>query len=78
MKDNIPLNLPELKSYMKFLEVMLDENISWRIHIRMIEYKMSKNIKLCHAKQLLDQTSLKTTDFLYTYIFILIYLYIME
>ena len=51
----------ERKSYMKFLEVMPDENISWRIHIRMIEYKMSKNIKLlCHAKQLLDQTSLKT------------------
>ena len=41
---------------------MIDENISWRIHIRIIENEISKNIGLLyHLKQLLDQTSLKDT-----------------
>ena len=34
---------------------MLDENISWKEHIKTVENKLSKNIGLlCKVKQLLD------------------------
>ena len=61
------LNLPELKinneifdriSSVKFLEVMLDEKMSWRIHMRTISNKISKTIGLLYReKQLSDQIS---------------------
>ena len=45
---------------------MLDENVSWRYHIKTVENKLSKNIGLlCRAKQFLDETSLKTIYFSY-------------
>ena len=56
MKDKIPLKWPTLKignkvitPSIKFLGVMLDENVSWRYHIKAVENKLSKNIGLlCH------------------------------
>ena len=60
-KDELPLKLPDLKivnrvlksqTSIKFLGVMLDENISWKGHIKTVENKLSKNIGLlCKAKQ---------------------------
>ena len=60
-KDELPLKLPDLKIVnrvlksqisIKFLGVMLDENISWKGHIKTVENKLSKNIGLlCKAKQ---------------------------
>ena len=45
---------------MKFLGVILDENINWKDHINMIENKISKNIGLLYkAKPFLDQSCLK-------------------
>ena len=45
---------------------MLDENISWKEHIKTIENKLCKNIDLlCKAKQLLDNESLKNIYFSY-------------
>ena len=45
---------------------MLDENISWKEHIKAVENKLSKNIGLlCKAKQLLDNESLKSIYFSY-------------
>ena len=45
---------------------MLDENISWKEHIKAVENKLSKNIGLlCKAKQLLDNESLKSVYFSY-------------
>ena len=50
-KDKLPLKMPELiignsitkrKSSVKFLEVMLNENISWKDHIKMIEKNSQK------------------------------------
>ena len=49
----------------KFLEVILDENISWNEHIKTAENKLSKNIGLlCKAKQLFNE-SIKSTYFSY-------------
>ena len=75
LKDKMPLKLPELKignniiekaTSIKFLGVMIDENISWRDHIKTVENKLSKNIGLLYqAKQFLDENSLKTLYFSY-------------
>ena len=55
IKDKIHLKLPTLKignkaiekrPSIKFLEVMLDENVSWRYHIKTVKKKLSKNIGL--------------------------------
>ena len=69
-KDDIPLLLPRLlikkhkvervKS-IKFLGVLLDENLSWKDHIKYIENKVAKNIGfLYRAKLFLDKNSLLT------------------
>ena len=74
-KDKLPVKILELKlgnsvikrkSSVKFLGVMLDENISWKDHIKPIEKKLAKNIGLLYqAKPYLDETSLKTIYFSY-------------
>ena len=74
-KDDLPLKLPDLKTVnsvskrqtsIKFLGVMLDENFSWKEHIKTVENKLSKNIGLlCKTKQLLDNESLKSINFSY-------------
>ena len=74
-KDNLPLKLPDSKivnsvlkrqTSIKFLGVMLDENISWKEHIKTVENKLSKNIGLlCKAKQKPDNESLKGIYFSY-------------
>ena len=75
VKDNIPLKLPELKianraiertHAIKFLGVLLDENITWKKHICSVEKKLAKNIGLLYrAKYFLDESSLKTVYFSY-------------
>ena len=67
-KDDIPLKLPILKisgkkiereTAIKFLGVMLDENITWEKHICTIESKLAQNIGLLYcAKPLLQVKSL--------------------
>ena len=56
-KDDLPSKLPDLKivnsvlkrqTSINFLGVMLDENISWKEHIKAVENKLSNNI--CYAK----------------------------
>ena len=80
IRDKIPLKLPTLKivniviektSSIKFLGVMLDENVSCKYHVKSVENKLSKNIDLfCRAKQLLDEISLKTMCFSYIHSFL--------
>ena len=54
------------KSSVKFLGVMLDENILWKDNIKTTEKKLAKNIGLLYrAKPPLDETSLKTIYFSY-------------
>ena len=44
---------------MKFLSVLLDDNLSWKEHIKYLENKMAKNIGLIYrAKPFLDKESL--------------------
>ena len=68
-RDDIPLKLPILsinkvnikrERSMKFLGVILDENITWKEHIKLIENKIAKNIGILYkAKFLLNQTCLR-------------------
>ena len=74
-KDKLPLKMSELKisnsitkrkSSVKFLGVMLDENISWKDHIETTGKKLVKNIGLLYrTKPYLDETPLKTIYFSY-------------
>ena len=57
LQDKIPLQLPKLEinsisikreSVMKFLGVLLDENMTWKNHISCIENKISKNIGILY------------------------------
>ena len=51
--DNKTVNM------MKFLCVLLDENLSWKEHIKYLENKIAKNIGLLYrAKPFLDKESL--------------------
>ena len=54
-QDDIPLLLPKLKTNnyeikrsesIKFLDVLLDENSTWKSHIKYIEHKIPKSIEL--------------------------------
>ena len=56
-KDKLPLKMPEVnignsmtkrKSSAKFLGVMLNENISWKDHIKTTEKKLAKIIGLLY------------------------------
>ena len=55
--DSLPLQLPNLKinnykikrsSSIKFLDVLVDENLTWVDHIRAVENKLFKNVRLLH------------------------------
>ena len=74
-KDDIPLVLPKLNinnseiartESIKFLGVLLDENLSWKTHIKYIENKISKNIGiLFKARPFLNK---KLLSLYYSYI----------
>ena len=81
VRDNIPLKLPDLKiannsiertTSIKFLGVMIDENITWEDHIHTIEKKLAKNLGLLYqAKHILDNESLKTIYFSYIHSYLI-------
>ena len=78
--DRIALRLPELKTNdvvikreenMKFLGVLLDENLTWRPHIKCIENKISKNLGILYkARYLLNLQCTKQLyfSFIHTYL----------
>ena len=56
-KDDIPLRLPKLtinnhvierQEFIKFLGVLLDENLNWKEHIKYTENKKAKNLGLLY------------------------------
>ena len=75
-RDDIPLLLPKLNidnteiersECLKFLGVLLDENLCWKEHIKYIESKIAKNIGLLYkAKPYIDKHSL--LSFYHSYI----------
>ena len=76
----MPLKIPELainnklierQRFIKLLDVILDECISWKDHIRTIENKIAKDIRLLYrAKQLLYTSSLKSVYFSYIHTYL--------
>ena len=81
VRDNIPLKLPDFKiannsiektTSIKFLGVMIDENITWEDHIHTIEKKLAKNLGLLYqAKHILDNESLQTIYFSYIHSYLI-------
>ena len=71
--SNIPLNLPMLKinqteimreKSLKFLGVMIDENLNWKSHIDLLVNKISKNIGVLYkASKILNIACLKNIYF---------------
>ena len=78
--DDLPLKLPKLSinnqeikraSYIKFLGVLLDENLSWNEHLKYTENKIAKSIGLMYkAKTFLDKDSLLSLYFSYIHSYI--------
>ena len=72
-KDNSPLVLPDLfindvktkrENSLKFLGVMIDENLTWKTHIKLVENKISKNVGiLFKASRYLNSKSLRSMYF---------------
>ena len=72
-RKKIPFNLPTLKisdtvikreQSLKFLGVIVDENLSWRNHIDLLENKIAKNVGvLFKASKLLNFSCLKNIYF---------------
>ena len=72
-KDILPLKLPILKinnfeikgtTSIKFLGIMVDENLTWNDHIHILENKLSKNIGLLYReKPYLDKKTMTTLYF---------------
>ena len=72
-KDSIPLKLPslfmsdrEIKriTSVKYLGVLIDEHLTWKEHITVIENKVSKNLDILYrARRVLDRTALKNLYF---------------
>ena len=67
-RDDLPLLLPKLfinnqvikrQSSIKFLGILLDENLSWKEHLKLTENKVAKNIGLIYkVKPYLNKDSL--------------------
>ena len=65
-KLKIGNSIVKRKFLVKFLGVMLDENIWWKDYIKAIEKKLAKNIRLLYpAKSYLDEMCLKAIYFSY-------------
>ena len=79
-KDDFPLLLPrsviknhnvERVNSIKFLGVLLDENLSWKDHIKCIENKVTKTLVLLYrAKSFLDKNSLLTLCYSYIHTYL--------
>ena len=76
----LPIKLPKLSinnqeikraSYTKFLGVLLDENLSWKEHLKYTENKIAKSSGLMYkAKSFLDKDSLLSLYFSYIHSYI--------
>ena len=72
-KDNLSLVLPDLlindvkikrENLLKFLEVMIDDNLTWKTHVELVENKISKSVGiLFKASRSLNSKSLRSIYF---------------
>ena len=71
LKLNINNSEIERPECLKFLGVLLDENLCWKEHIKYIESKISKNIRLLYkAKPCIDKHSLLSLHHSYIHFYI--------
>ena len=80
MCDSLPLQLPAMtfdnietkrENSVKFLGVIIDENLTWKSHIEVVENKISKNIGILYrASHLLDFKNLLKIYFSFIHIYI--------
>ena len=80
MCDSLPLQLPTFTfnnikikkgNSVKFLGVIVDENLTWKNHIEIVENKISKNIGVLYrASHLLDFKNLLKIYFSFIHIYI--------
>ena len=80
MSDSLPLQLPAMtlnnieikrENSVKFLGVIIDENLTWKNHIEVVEKKISKNIGVLYrASHLLDFKNLLKNYFSFIHIYI--------
>ena len=80
MCDSLPLQLPAMilnnieikrENSVKFLDVIIDENLTWKNHIEVVENKISKNIGVLYrASHLLDLEDLQKIYFSFIHIYI--------
>ena len=79
MYDSLPLQLStmtfnniktKIENFLKFLGVIINENLTWKNHIEVVENKISKNIGVLYrASHLLDFKNLKIYfSFIHIYI----------
>ena len=78
--DSLPLHLPTMafnnieikrENSIKFLGVSIDENLTWKNHIEVVENKISKNIGVLYrASHLLDFKTLLKIYFSFIHIYI--------
>ena len=71
--DNLPLRLPKLEinnttierePEMKFLGVLIDENLSWKCHINTVKNKIAKHLGLLYkARYIVNNNCLKELYF---------------
>ena len=76
-KDNIPFMLPKLtisnhvverQEFIKFLGVLLDENLNWKEHIKYTENKIAKKLGLLYkAKPFWERNACLTSSLLLIY-----------
>ena len=79
-KDDIPAMLPKLtisnhiierQELIKFLGVLLDENLNWEEHIKYTENKIAKNLELLYkARPFLERDGLLALYYSYTQTYI--------
>ena len=79
-QENIPLKLPllqlnssiiEREYSLKFLGVILDEHLTWKKHIQLIENKVSKNVGVLYkASKLINSKCLRSIYFSFIHSFI--------
>ena len=79
-QENIPLKLPllqpnsniiERENSLKFLGVILDEHLTWKKHIQLIENKVSKNVGVLYkTSKLINSECLRSIyfSFIHSYI----------
>ena len=81
MCDFLPLQLPAMilsnvkikrENSVKFLSVIIDENLTWKDHIEVVENKIAKNIGVFYrASHLLDFKNLLKIYFSFIHIYII-------